>query len=101
MQVGTAKEPVPRAEQNARAHGAPPIKLTNLRMPAMSDDAADYGGSSDADLVRVIRSPPLASSQLERNRAFGRMILASFMLDSYASVHHHRRNGRRSASEVR
>ncbi len=25
-----------------------PIKLANLRRPAMSDDAADYGGSSDA-----------------------------------------------------
>ena len=26
-----------------------PIKLINLRRPAMSDDAVDYGGTSDSD----------------------------------------------------
>jgi hypothetical protein len=43
--------------------------------------------------VRVIRSPP--GSQLERNRAFWRMISASFM--QVSDAHLHRRNRRRSA----
>jgi hypothetical protein len=64
--------------------------------------AVDYGGSVTAVATRrvrvpVIRSPP--GSQLERNRAFWRMISASFMQDSDAN--HHRRNGRRSASVTR
>ncbi len=50
-----------------------------------------------AAATRVIRSPP--GSQLERNRAFWRMISASFMLVSDA--HLHRRNRRRSASVAR
>jgi hypothetical protein len=48
--------------------------------------------------VRGIRSPP--GSQLERNRAFWRMISASFMQVSDAP-HPHRRNRRRSASVTR
>jgi hypothetical protein len=47
--------------------------------------------------VRVIRSPP--GSQLERNRAFLRMISASFM--QVSDAHPHRRNRRRSASVTR
>ena len=51
--------------------------------------------------VRVIRSPP--GSQLERNRAFWRMISsvtsASFM--QVSDAHLHRRNRRRSASVTR
>ena len=59
----------------------------------MSDDAVDYGSSSDeSDKV-----PP--GSQLERNRAFWRMISASFM--QVSDAHFHRRNRRRSASVTR
>ena len=51
-----------------------------------------------AAATRVIRSPP--GSQLERNRAFWRMISASVMQLSDAH-HDHRRNIRRSASVTR
>ena len=50
-----------------------------------------------AAATRVIRSPP--GSQLERNRAFWRMISASFM--QVSDAHLHRRNRRRSASVTR
>jgi hypothetical protein len=50
-----------------------------------------------AAATRVIRSPP--GSQLERNRAFWRMISASFM--QVSDAHLHRRNRRRSASVAR
>ena len=50
-----------------------------------------------AAATRVIRSPP--GSQLERNRAFWRMISASVM--QLSDAHHHRRNRPRSASVTR
>jgi hypothetical protein len=62
----------------------------------MSDGAVDYSGTSDSD-SESDRSPP--GSQLERNRAFWRMISASFM--QVSDAHLHRRNRRRSASVTR
>ena len=56
----------------------------------MADDAVnavDYGGTSDSDFESD-EVPPGS----QRNRAFWRMILASFMQDSDA--HHHRRCGK-------
>jgi hypothetical protein len=61
----------------------------------MSDDAVDYSGTSDSDS----ESDKVPEVQLERNRAFWRMISASFIQDSDA--HLHRRNRRRSASVTR
>ena len=74
--------------------------FTNLRRPAISDDAADYGGSSDAESEND-QVPSRLPARAEC--AFWRMtpsrISASFMRDSDA--HHHRRNRRRSASVTR
>ncbi len=56
-----------------------------------------------AAATRVIRSHPGSHRQLERNRAFWRMISASVMQLSDAPPHHHRRNRppSRSASVTR
>jgi hypothetical protein len=53
----------------------------------MSDDAVDYSGTSDSD-SESDKVP--SGSQLERNRAFWRMISASFM--QVSDAHLHRRN---------
>ena len=57
----------------------------------MSDDAVDYSGTSESDS----ESDKVPSRlQLERNRAFWRMISASFTLVSDAQLQVRRRNRR-------
>ena len=73
--------------------------LKSSRRPAMSDDTPLTTVAPATRTVRVIRSPP--GSQLERNRAFWRMIPASFMQVSDAQLHRRNRLGRRSASVTR